>query len=275
MAQIIRVVVDLRNQPGVFAARFWRDFYRAMLSNAVRKSLTKLLLLLMAVALYGVPSVCAQAREDLVIAIDLTASVAAAGPDGKSNFEKNIDGVTRLLVEAPANSHATVIGITDHSFAQPYILLSARVGADPGYFGEKLSAARSQIVHAWKQRSAHLDPHFRHTDILGALQLASQIFAQGPNPVRKTLVIFSDMRQDAPDLDFESLRLAPAFSAIAHRCQPFPVLQGVHVDVLGADGAGRSMAYWQSLRNFWADYFRSAGATLSHYSALRELPDVH
>jgi hypothetical protein len=32
----------------------------------------------------------------------------------------------------------TVIGITDHSFGKPDILLSARIPDDAGYFGERL-----------------------------------------------------------------------------------------------------------------------------------------
>jgi hypothetical protein len=58
------------------------------------------------------------------------------------------------------------------------MLLSANVPDDAGYFGERLNAARSQLVQAWKARSSHLDPHFRQTDILGALQLASEIFVR-------------------------------------------------------------------------------------------------
>ena len=48
---IMRTVVDLHNESGIFAARFWRDFYRAMLSNAVRSALTKLLILVLAVCI--------------------------------------------------------------------------------------------------------------------------------------------------------------------------------------------------------------------------------
>ncbi len=38
---------------------------------------------------------------------------------------------------------------------QPYILLSATILADAGYFGERLAAARTEIVHAWKTRSSN------------------------------------------------------------------------------------------------------------------------
>ena len=150
-----------------------------MLTNAVRSALSKSLIIPLAFAALAVPVSRAQANENLVVAIDLTASVAATGPDGKSEFQKNIDAVTGVLAQVPAASRVTVIGITDHSFAQPYILMSARTGADPGYFGERLSGARGQLVRTWRQRSARLDPHFRRTDILGALQFGQSDLRPG------------------------------------------------------------------------------------------------
>jgi hypothetical protein len=270
-AEIVRVVVDLRNQPGIFAARFWRDSYRAMLSNAVRGALSKMLLVPLALAALAVPHAPAQLREDLVIAIDLTASVAVTGPDGKSEFQKNVDGVTRVLAQVPINSRITIIGITDHSFAQPYILLSARVGADPGYFGERLTAARNQLVRAWKAKSAQLGPHFRQTDILGALQLASQIFAEQPGSTQKLLVIFSDMRQNTNDLNLESQKNMPLPVKLREQLGSPPILRGVRAFVLGADGAERSGSYWVSLQAFWREYLERTGAELATYSVLRRL----
>jgi len=274
MGAIASQAVMLRNEPGIFVARFWDDFYRAMLSNAVRSAMTKLLVLIL--GLFCLAAGAAHAEDHLaeVVAIDLTQSVAATGPDRKTDFQKNLDGVALLLSEAPAGAHITVIGITDHSFAQPYILLSARIPGDPGYFGERLTAARSQLIRAWKQRSNHLAPQFQQTDILGALQLADLILAQQGDVGHKTLVIFSDMRQSTPDLDLEAPKIVPPFAAVAKRCGAFPALRNVRGYVLGADGAGRSSAYWQSLEAFWKDYLQQAGAILEVYSVLRELPEV-
>jgi hypothetical protein len=206
-----------------------------------------------------------------VIAIDLTQSVATLEPDGKSDFQKNIEGVTRVLAQVPAGARVTVIGITDHSFAQPYILLSAHVPDDPGYFGERLSAARSEIVRIWRLRTIRLAPCFHQTDIFGVLQLASQIFAQQPDTSKRTLVLFSDMQQSAPELNLEALKIVPSFSIEAKRCGAFPELYNVQVHVLGVDGTGKSGIYWQTLREFWGGYFHNAGAVIRSYSVLREL----
>jgi len=270
MTEIVVHVTMLRNEPEIFANRFWRDFYRALLSNAARNAMTKLLIVILGIFLATSCRAQAEDRLNMVIAIDLTRSVAGAGPDGKTDFQKNIEGVSRLLVQVPAGSRVTVIGITDHSFAQPYILLSAHVPDDAGYFGERLAAAHSQLVRTWKVRSSQLDPHFRQTDILGALQLAGEVFAQEPDAGRRNLVIFSDMRQSAPELNLESPKLVPSFSTVAARCGTLPALQQVQVDVLGGDGSGKSSAYWQSLKSFWAVYFHDAGANLKSYSVLRE-----
>jgi hypothetical protein len=185
-----------------------------------------------------------------------------------------MDGVTRLLSEAPAGSRITVIAITDRSFAQPYILLSAQIPGDIGYFGERLTAARSQLVREWTKRSNHLVAHFHQTDILGALQLAGQIFAQDLGVGQRALVIFSDMRQSSPDLNLEAPGIVSPFATMVRQCGVLPALQNIQVYVLGADGVGKSTAYWQSLRGFWNDYFRKAGADLRSYSVLRESPQV-
>jgi hypothetical protein len=272
MAVIAREATMLRNEPAIFAARFWRDFYRGLITNAVRNAMTKLLLLAVAVALCG-PTVSRAQEEaslNLVVAIDLSRSVASVGPDGKSEFQKNVDGVAQVLSEVPAGARVTIIGITDHSFTQPYIILRAHVPEGGGYFGERLDSARRQLAVAWKVRSAKLIPQFSETDIFGALALAQQIFSTEPEDKEQELFIFSDMRESTKELDLEALDSVPSFSALAPRCGILPDLRRSEVYVIGADGAGKPMAYWQSLQAFWSGYFDRTGAALREYSALRE-----
>jgi hypothetical protein len=40
--------------------------------------------------------------------------------------------------------------------------------------------------------------------------------------------------------------------------------------VLGVDGAGKDIVYWQSLRDFWTAYLPALGADLKRYSVLRD-----
>jgi hypothetical protein len=153
-----------------------------------------------------------------------------------------------------------------------YILLSATVPDDPGYFGERLGVARNKLVGVWKQRSARLQPSFASTDILGALFLASQIFSQQPSGAeRRILVLFSDMRNHTRDLDLELTSQMDAMRAHV-KSSPVPVdLAGVRVCVLGMDGAGKPLNYWKRLEEFWMEYFRDSGSALSSFSHLREL----
>jgi len=269
MAALIEEITALENEGAVFSTRFWRDFYRSMLTQAARSAMTKLTVLLFAFSLFPHAHAVAQSRLNLVIAVDLTESVAVTGPDHQSDFRKNVEGVMQVLGKVPGGTHVTVLGITDHSFAQPYILLSATVPDDPGYFGERLNAARGELVRIWRLRSAQLQPHFRQTDILGALLLASQIFAQEPTAEKRVLVLFSDMRNSTSGLDLESSRAVAQLQGKRSIAREIPDLCGVQVFALGVDGVDRSISYWLRVKAFWSGYFQSAGADLERYSALR------
>lgn len=270
MAAIASEITALRNAPQIFEARYWRDFYRALLLNATRSAMTKLLLILVAVVSFAGLNAHAQRYLNLVVAIDLTQSVAATGPDGKSDFEKDVEGVSRVLAQLPAGTRLAVIGITDHSFAEPYILLRAQVPDDPGYFGEKLTGARNQIVHAWSMKAAQLSPEFKQTDIFGAIELAGQLFTEDQNGGLRKLVIFSDMRESVPGFDFERMNSVPALQSMKDKEGELPNLTNVHVNVAGVDGAGKSISYWQRLHQFWSEYFRTAGARLEIFAVLAE-----
>jgi cell division protein FtsB len=267
---IIHELTKLESEPAVFVSRFWRNFYRGLVTHSVRSSMTKLLLLTLAVLMFVGSRASAQ-ETTWVVEVDLTQSVALQGPDQKTEFQKNIDGVTRLLAEAPANSRVIVLGITDKSFAQPYIILSATIPGDAGYFGERLGAARSELVRAWRARSVGLRPKFRYTDILGALEIASQMFHEKAGTDPKELFIFSDMRQRTPNLDLETHVIVASFSTMKKRTNVVVAdLHGVQVYAMGVDGSDRSIAYWQSLHKFWSEYFGDAGASVKKYSPFRD-----
>jgi hypothetical protein len=275
MVALATEIATLENEPAIFVAQFWRNFYHAMLTHTVRNAMTKLLLGFVFVVLPVFQGrATAEERVTVIAALDLTQSVALAGPDEQTDFQKNVQGITRLLAQTPVSARIIVLGITDKSFAQPYILLSARVPDDPGYFGERLQAARQQLMSMWKRRAAALQPQFRHTDIIGALLVASQVFDQAPKQSRKELVIFSDMRHHTPDLDLESRRSVPNFADLERQSKAIPLarLRGVDVHVLGVDGIGKPLSYWEGLKLFWSEYFERAGAMVRSYSVLRDLP---
>jgi hypothetical protein len=167
------------------------------------------------------------------------------------------------------------LGITDRSFSQPSILLSAELSDDPGYFGERLQAARSRLLGAFRKQAASLAATSPKTDILGALLTASALFQASPG-CRNILVVFSDMRNDTPALDLEHPRVVSTSFAMSktEKGRLLPDLRSVEVYALGVDGAGKDMAYWRTLQDFWAAYFKRTAANLKTYTVLRDPPDL-
>ncbi len=78
-----------------------------------------------------------------------------------------------------------------------------------------------------------------------------------------------------PALNLERPALVPV-SALAkiEKRKLVADLKGVEVYVLGVDGAGKDLAHWQSLRDFWTAYFQKSGAILKTYSVLRDPPNL-
>jgi hypothetical protein len=121
-----------------------------------------------------------------------------------------------------------------------------------------------------------LKPQFAHTDILGAILIASQVFAQTPPGRKKVLIFFSDMRQATHVVNLETAAAVSQYSAATLvRLQGLtPNLRSVRVYALGVDANGVSSDYWRHLRDIWVDYFQRTGAVVDSYSALRTIPEL-
>jgi hypothetical protein len=289
MIAIIGRITHLENEPAINEAEFYRNFYLGLFERIKRNSL--LLAVVVAGLLAGatmVPTARAQSADRnnpqvstsgqgtrIVVALDLTASVATSGYDGKTEFEKNVLGACALIPRLSPGSHITVFGITDQSFSRPDVLLDREVPGDKGplLFQDRTALAKARMADELKRVSL-IKPSYQHTDIFGILAIAADVL-QGPTGSRKVLVIFSDMRNSTNDLDLERPATVSVREALRKAEQRHLVmhLTGVELYVLGVDGAGKSIAYWNSLKEFWAEYFRKTGAGLKAYSALREVSD--
>jgi hypothetical protein len=267
---------SLQNEGVAFEYAFWREFSRALLNGVKRGAIRKLLLLTLCLGLLMHGRAYAADRLDLIILPDLSQSVDVKDQDNRAEFGKNVESVTRILATLPAGAKVTVLGITDDSFARPYIIFSGELTEDEGYFKERLATGRAALTRAWVDRSARLAPRFAQTDILGALLVASELFHESPNGRRKVLVILSDMRQATGALNLEHQAVVETSAALRQvtKKKLLADLHGVDVYALGVDAAGTSVGYWQSLRNFWTAYFEQAGANVKGYSLLRELPEL-
>jgi len=49
------------------------------------------------------------------------------------------------MAASPAGARITVIGITDDSFATPYIIISRKLAGGEGYFKERLAEGRTAL----------------------------------------------------------------------------------------------------------------------------------
>ena len=265
----------LENAGAAFEHEFWRDFYRTLLNGVKRGALQKVLTFALSLGILAHGETPVGDRVDLVVLLDLSQSVAVKGGyDARTEFEKNVQGITSILEAAPAGAKVKVIGITDNSFATPYIILSGELTGDEGYFKERTTKGRTALVRAWRERSVRLAPHCPQTDILGALFLASEVFRESSGNRRKVLILFSDMKQTTGTLNLErqsAVQTSASLRQVA-TSKLFADLQGVDVYAEGVDAAGESVAYWQSLRDFWTAYFARNGAMIVDYSALRDVP---
>jgi hypothetical protein len=265
----------LENAGAAFEHEFWRDFYRSLLNGVKRGALQKLVIFALSLGALAHGQASAGDRADLVILLDLSQSVAVKGQGSKAEFEKNTASITSILATLPAGTKVTIVGITDDSFATPYMILSAELAGDEGYFKERLAKGHAALTHAWKERSAGLAPRCAETDILGALLVASEVFRASPSGHRKVLVVLSDMKQATRALNLERQSMVQTLAAMRQVANNrlLADLRGVEVYAEGVDGAGESVGYWQSLHDFWTAYFVQAGATLERYSALRDVPE--
>lgn len=265
----------LENAGTAFEHEFWRDFYRTLLNGVKRGALQKIVLATLSLGLLAHAEAEARGPLELVVLLDLSQSVAVTGHDSHAEFEKNVAGVTSIIAALPAGAKVTVIGITDNSFATPYVIFSGALTFDEGYFKERVATGRASLARAWAERSARLAPRYPETDILGALLVAAEVFRESSGNRRKELVIFSDMRQATRAVNLEREPLVETSAALQQVADNklFAELNGVEVKALGVDAAGETVRYWMSLQDFWKAYFARVGATLTGYSALRPVPE--
>ncbi len=265
----------LENEGAIFENSFWRDFYRSLLTKTVTGAMRKLPIIILAfVCLAAHGRLHAADHLDVVILLDLSQSEAIKDGNNRAEFQKNIDGATHLLASLPGGSRVSIYGITADSFGKPYPLLTAELSDDEGYFKERLAQGRRQLIRAWQERALTLKPQFSHTDILGAILIAAQVFAETPGR-KKALVFFSDMRQSTHTFDLEHKSvIAPQIVEEALRAGFQPDLHGVDVYALGVDANSVSPLYWRGLQKFWSSYFQRLGASVKDYSLLRAVPSL-
>jgi len=207
------------------------------------------------------------AGERQVIYVLLDQSKSTLCEVSKENqFRKNLTAVPAIINQAPPGSMLRIIGITN-SFGSTSILLKSSLPSDSGTFGEKVGLARKKIIQNWNSLS--LSPSYSETDIIGALFFVSTLMEADSSTTK--LVIISDMRNSV-GINVEDLPVVGDKAVQeAERIGLIPDLFGARIYCIGVSPCGKSLKYWQSLKNFWKKYFDKTGAELVCFSIDRDL----
>lgn len=267
-------IIDLRNQPAIVEAEFFRNVYLGMLDIIKSKGLLPLSLL--ALCLWIPAASAAPKHLTVVVLLDFTQSASSQGYDGKMSFDRNLDSAARLILALPPATQVHAVAISDQSFAKPWVLVSRQIAAGHGplQYSDQIMLSKHRIVAALRKAARSRQPEFRQTDILGALRVASDFL--GATLGQKLLVLFSDMQHNAAEIKLEKGLLLPVDLALQRIAQLQPVadLRDVTVYALGVDAVGISVASWDRLRKFWEEYFRASGAELVRFSVTRDPPNL-
>jgi hypothetical protein len=264
-------ITFLQNEPEIYEAEFMRDLRAGVVSRLNGNGTAKVIILLTLLCGFGGRANDTYAEPiNVVIGIDLSQSAAAVGYDRKSEFQKNLEAAEALLLSLPQGCRFSVVAITDHSFSQGNTVISGQVpeGKGPLTFLDPAAQAKRRAA-AQLRHLQTLEPRFGRTDILGVLVLAADLLKQYQG--QKVLVLFSDLRQNTPEIDLQNSPYVATTGTMANIEQQKLLADLASVDIyaLGVHGAGKSVAYWESLRSFWSAYFGRAGAVLKTYSPNR------
>jgi hypothetical protein len=217
-------------------------------------------LVVFAILLFFALAASAETHKVQVSLVDLSKS------QSEETLSAHIETVANLVMNAGNNTRVLALGITDQ-FGHPRILLDRMIHGDGG-MGLYLQASREEARAAWKRVAKDLKPTHKRTSIIGALQLLS-FLDLGRNV---DIFIFSDGREnEAVNLSHvDVVNVDRAISTVKAK-NAIPTLTEAKVYMLGVDVGGKSAAYANSLRSYWARYFEAAGAQLEAFRIDRNL----
>jgi hypothetical protein len=196
----------------------------------------------------------AAAADAVVVALDLTTS-------SKASLKECIEATENIINQLKAGSRVVLIPINARSFSEP-LILDARLTGDAGLFGERAKKGKREIIKTWREKSSVLKSEANASDLFGAVARATVIFQETPN-LNPILVFLSDMRHVARGYNFETAKKID--TGLIEKVASDGLilsLNGVKVWALGVHAENVSDLYWMSLKNFWEQYFKRAGAEL-------------
>ena len=167
-----------------------------------------------------------------------------------------------------------VLRISTDSFGGNREILKGSTPEAHGVFTDDLNRARQQLASAFEQKSSGMGPLAPNTDIFGALWRVKVLFESEAEPKQtasasRTIWIFSDMVNETRDFSIRELADLGAERMLeeAKAAGLVVPLKGYRICIYGASMNGLSPKGWNTIREFWTNYFRASGAVLISYSA--------
>jgi len=236
------------------------------LKRAVKGAVIALAILALLFVLASRLSASQNPSQNKIVLIDLSKSVPDEG------FRANVGGITDLIAGLQSRDHIIVIPITDKFGAA--ILLDEKMPDVEGYMQLQGHVAREAIAAKWMNVSKTLKTTYSQTDVLGALSALQ--YLGDASVAGSRIFIFSDTQQCTSELDLEHAPYIAVEQTITQlkRTNAIPRLDHAEIYSLGVDPVGKSARYYATLRQFWFEYFRQAGAELKTFSIDRKIPNL-
>jgi hypothetical protein len=138
------------------------------------------------------------------------------------------------------------------------------VSGEKNHYDSTLSCRKDSIYKVVDSILMKVERKVLYTDIFSSLILAEKLFNQYPRN-KSTLVIFSDMEEDTPQVNFTKENMNDQHSKDILEKQKkdnlLPNLDGVKVFVIGATSADYKKR--EQIESFWLRYFRACNADLA------------
>ena len=180
---------------------------------------------------------------------------------------RNNEAVLNILGSLKQQDKITVIAITDKSFEKPLIIAKGSIPEDTSYWKAKARKAQIALLNQFNSSVERLPKQCPSTSLFGALYLAANLFQTGNPEASKTLYLLSDMRQAKAGFNFTKPMIKP--KALLKRAQSAGLivdLSGIEIHCAGVSTTGLSPQAWQTLKNWWQEYFALSQGTLKTYA---------
>lgn len=202
---------------------------------------------------------------DMVVGIDMSLSEKRSSVTGHDSLEVRKRTVENLIQRVGPGESFYVLAITGNSRADPWIILSARLDKNPGFFSERTRKGRALLTAAWRKASGRLKLFSNKTDILGFLHVAGELL-RGSG----VIYVLSDGKNCTKELNLEKPpKNGRGYMGKVNKIRGLPHLKGIKVRWFGAGGPGTSRFQLESLEQFWRVLIERSGGRLACFSSLK------